>query len=122
MAENKKRDFQDLLRDLADMDSSAPLPSPPCPECHSRDNIAFMGKDFDLLGDVVNQYTCLDCGKEFSEPVEKRPEREATAHLDDAENGGQVFREDQACQGFYCGSAPLGCSDSRYCPRKERGV
>ena len=26
-------------------------------------------------------------------------------------------REDQACQGFSCDQAPLGCADSRYCPK-----
>jgi len=27
------------------------------------------------------------------------------------------YREDQRCQGFSCDAAPLGCSDSRFCPR-----
>jgi len=34
--------------------------------------------------------------------------------LDDA------IREDQVCQGFSCGAAPLGCSDKTYCPGPPR--
>lgn len=30
-----------------------------------------------------------------------------------------IYREDQACQGFSCGAAPLGCSDPRHCPKEE---
>jgi len=29
------------------------------------------------------------------------------------------YREDQRCQGFYCGAAPLGCHNREYCPREE---
>jgi len=29
--------------------------------------------------------------------------------------------EDQKCQDFVCGAAPLGCSDPRYCPRESPG-
>jgi len=28
--------------------------------------------------------------------------------------------EDQLCQDFFCGSAPLGCADKRYCPRRDQ--
>jgi hypothetical protein len=30
-----------------------------------------------------------------------------------------LIREDQDCQGFSCGAAPLGCADHKYCPRCE---
>lgn len=33
--------------------------------------------------------------------------------------GDGLYREDQACQGFSCGAAPLGCANKQYCPLNE---
>lgn len=66
-------------------------------------------------------------GRKQMTPIHKKCYETAGAEItsffiNGLENFDEVLtypiREDQACQGFSCGAAPLGCSYPRYCPRK----
>ena len=78
---------------------------------------------------VVVETRCRVCGRRLTRqrsvergvgPVcERRLERIEALNRKLEECGEP--REDQACQGFSCGHAPLGCADPRYCPHGETG-